>query len=88
MTRDVRYDPDTGRYLDYPPAGNAPPPGWIEAQEADFAALPIARVVEDAGVKVILCPTCAEGSPSYVVEEDGTFGARTCEECDQEIRAQ
>lgn len=91
MSRDVRYDLDSGRYLDYPLPGTPPPPGWIERMEAHIEALPVALRV-CVGPGYILCPDCAldpeaQEAESWEIDEDGTFGVRSCEWCGQEVRA-
>jgi hypothetical protein len=93
MSRTIRFDPDSGRYLDRvtvnPEA--APPPGWVEAQMARIEALPVALRVH-LGPGYIICPKCATDpetseSETYEIEEDGTFGVRSCDWCGEEVRA-
>lgn len=82
MTRDVRYDADSGRWLDRNVV--LPPPGVPSFSQiaARIEALPVARVRDG----VVYCQTCANGL-GQDVEEDGTFGIRECECCGREVRS-
>jgi hypothetical protein len=83
MSRDIRFDHDSGRYLDH--GATLPTPGMptIDQLEAAIEALPIAISRAARGV---YCPTCANGI-GIEIEEDGTFGVRSCDCCGEEVRA-
>lgn len=83
--REVYFDTDSGRWLDgvtvNPEA--APPPGWIEKMEAAIEALPVAL---HGVLRGVYCPACAAPTMTEI-EEDGTFGVQSCDECGEEVRA-